>query len=345
LGILVSLGALKNSEFSIAGQSSFGQVFYLIILLLPMLLPYILPFVFAISSALSFRELSQTKEYIALLTSGISVKKITISIFAIGTFFVLLSLIFQFKIAPDLQVYTKQYFKESAIHNPSQFISTKTFMHQFPGYIIYIDDKKNDELYDFCIWKYNNNGKFETVVSADSGNINYNSQKNTLELNLKNGNICTKIEDLNNLSFISFKDFEISLPLNTLISDQPTDFRNKKTRYMNISELLAFKNYAKDNKNYQQYISSLTQINMNIVMALVIFAIILLSRKLILQTSKGDSIAGIAILMITTMVFYIGELIISSLTKRPHCRPDILIWIPIILMFLVSFCTNIIRKK
>lgn len=343
LGILVSLVALKNNASYTTGSASFGQLFYFIILLLPMLIPYILPFCFTLSTAFCCRELSQSKEYLALLSSGISKKSIIKPLWIIGIFGILLSLTFQFKIAPDSHSFIKQYFQESAIHNPAQFLSTKTFMYKFPGYVLYIDDINDNKLSDFCIWKYNNDNKLETVISSSTGKIIYNDKTQSLDLQLQNGNICTKIEDLNNLSFISFKNFEINLPINSILSDKPDDIYNKKTKYMNLSELLELKHDAQIKNNYQQYIASFTQINMNIVMSLVIFAIIALVTKTVLQADKKDSISDIVITILTTIAFYVFVLIISSLIKRPHCRPDLLIWLPLLLMW--SCCYLLNRNK
>src|SRR6185312_7972774 len=69
--------------------------------------------------------------------------------------------------------------------NPLSFIVPKTFIRDFPGYVIYAGDKKNSVLKDFWFWELDGSQRVKRFVRADSGRVDFDEKKNQLVLTLE----------------------------------------------------------------------------------------------------------------------------------------------------------------
>ncbi|MFR6033157.1 MAG: LptF/LptG family permease [Bacilli bacterium] len=70
------------------------------------------------------------------------------------------------------------------------------------------------------------------------------------------------------------------------------------------------------------------QIQRNFAMAFSIFSMVVLAVPLGIKASRSETFANLAIALALALSYYLLIVLISWLEKYPHCRPDLLVWIP-----------------
>lgn len=342
LCLLVMGNLIRGADQGLAGgKISLGQMACFLGLLIPYLIPYVLPFSFVIATLLTLKNLLGSREYIALNSAGISPLRIVSPILGMAIIGVLISLCFNLEWAPNAVTRTKEFIYTAVQSNPAKFLTPRTCIRNFPGYIIYIDAVEDNNLHGFQIWKHNDAGEFSAFIQSKTGHLNYNRKTFSLELTLKDGTIETKIDALKNFSIITFDQFEMNFSISEFFKQNSL---KKKMRYMNLKELLELHQQAIVENDFQSEISAQSQIQLNIVMAMSVFVLVLFTISCLIQT-RGGTFLHLAIILSITVLFYVIEATLPSLNKRPEYRPDLLCWIPLIALWGVAIYKFPSRRK
>ena len=127
-------------------------------------------------------------------------------------------------------------------NNPLQFIQPGRFIKDFPGYVIYANDAKGDELIGCRIWELDKQGRAKVSIQAEIGMLSYNDAEDQILLTLKrNGSAEISRgddpEDLRKtLPVLRFEESTIKLPLNKIIGS--LDNKKRKLSLMTFGELM-----------------------------------------------------------------------------------------------------------
>ena len=101
----------------------------------------------------------------------------------------IISAVFSLYYGPKSTLTYRSLIAQSLADNPMGFIQEKKFVKDFPGYVIYVNDRKGNELNDFWVWELNEADEVELFVRAERGELDYNVNKRALLLNLEDGSI------------------------------------------------------------------------------------------------------------------------------------------------------------
>jgi lipopolysaccharide export system permease protein len=129
------------------------------------------------------------EEITAMKASGFSLYQIASSVFLIAFLGMIISAAFGLYYGPKSTLTYRSLIAQSLADNPMGFIQEKKFVKDFPGYVIYVNDREGKELKDFWIWELNEADEVELFVRAQSGELDYSENNKALLLNLKNGSI------------------------------------------------------------------------------------------------------------------------------------------------------------
>ena len=163
-----------------------GEMFFYAALFL---LPMALPLVILLASLMTFGNLGERLELLAMKSAGVSLIHImrpliiTIGIISIGAFF------FQNNAMPVVQVKLYSLLYSMRQKSPELDIPEGVFYGEITGYNVYVKEKNNQTglLKDVMIYDYSKGFNNARVILADSGRLKTSADKLFLVLSLFNG--------------------------------------------------------------------------------------------------------------------------------------------------------------
>ncbi|GHV57976.1 membrane protein [Bacteroidia bacterium] len=150
--------------------------------------PMALPLAILLASLMTFGNLGEHLELLAMKASGISLLRIMKPLIWFVIFMAGISFLFQNDIAPraKAKMYTIVY--SLRYKSPELVIPEGIFSKEITGYNVYVRHKdKNGLLRDLMIYDYSGGFENAEIIVADSGRLNSSADKKYLALTLYNG--------------------------------------------------------------------------------------------------------------------------------------------------------------
>jgi lipopolysaccharide export system permease protein len=254
-----------------------------------------------------------------------------------------LGLYFNFDSMPRARVEYHRELAEAVRTNSLSFLEEKTFLHNFPGYVVYVNEKAGAELRDFWLWELDDQKRVRRLVRAQSGHLEYDETDNSLILTLFRAQVETR-DDKHPENFadpspiVSFERSEpIRLSLNRFI--KPGGVRVKPD-WMTFSQLRAERvrlaarvpppGQAKEYAREGMKLELVYQDKFNT--ALAVFSLALIGVPLGIKVSRRETSANFGVALLLTLGYYLLTVAVKALDRHPEYRPDILIWVPNLLI-------------
>jgi lipopolysaccharide export system permease protein len=150
-----------------------------------------LPLSVLLASLMTFGNLGEHFELLAMKASGISLLRIMKPLIVMVILIVVVSFYFQNNILPKAQVKMTTILLSLKQTSPELDIQERIFCKEIPGYNVYVKhkDKKTGLLFDIMIYDYSKISKGEdaVIIVADTGKLNVSEDKKNLVLWLYNG--------------------------------------------------------------------------------------------------------------------------------------------------------------
>jgi lipopolysaccharide export system permease protein len=178
------------------GISVLGEMFFYAAL---SFVPMALPLAILLASLMTFGNLGEQFELLAMKAAGVSLPRIMkpmivfLCIVAVGAFY------FQNNIIPPSQVKMWTLLYSMKTKSPELDIPEKTFCNEIAGYNLYVKKKEKDGLLkDIMIYNYSKGFNNAQVTVADSGRLKMSTDKLYLILTLYNGESFENMEQQGN---------------------------------------------------------------------------------------------------------------------------------------------------
>jgi lipopolysaccharide export system permease protein len=159
-------------------------------------IPMALPLAVLLASLMTFGNLAEHLELLAMKASGISLIRIMKPLIFFSILIAGFSFFFQNNIVPGAK--TKMYTIVVSLKqkSPALDIPEGSFYKEIPGYNVYVrhKDKKNGTLRDLMIYDYSRGFENAVVIVADSGELSVSTDKKYLILTLYNGESFENLE-------------------------------------------------------------------------------------------------------------------------------------------------------
>jgi lipopolysaccharide export system permease protein len=151
--------------------------------------PLALPLSILLAALMTFGNLGEHFELLAMKASGISLFKIIKPLIITCLFIVAVSFYFQNNILPKAQVKMYTILLSLRQKTPELDIQEGSFCKEIPGYNIYVrhKDRKNGLLLDMMIYDYSKGSEKAIVLVADTGKLSASGDKKNLVLTLWSG--------------------------------------------------------------------------------------------------------------------------------------------------------------
>ena len=346
--IMIAANALRDMLSWISEvYLSVWDVCRLFSILVPSVISYALPLGMMTGILLVIGKMSSQNELLVLKDAGLSLRQITSPIFWLAGAASLFSIYINLYHAPaSIETY-RQSFSTLLRKDPMRFIHPKTFNDHFPGYIIYVDNFQDGYFQNMRVWQYNNQTKnLELYLFAHSGTIVFDKDAEAFFIKLRTGSM-EKIHHSPDPhvtpppQIVFFEDTQLRISAQNIFSNLHR--RHSKLSHMTLPQLLQRKkeiNAQKDTLPYSEIRIQKNLINMQIsthlANAIGIIVMAILAVPLGIKSNRSESAISMSIAFALCLGYYFSMIIFSWFGMFPRVRPDLLIWIPNIVLLSIG---------
>ena len=156
----------------VSGQVPLTTVILAVTLLIPFVLVYALPMGMLTGTLLVFGRFSADNEFTAIRGSGISLVSVISPVLLFSVFLSGICAVVNMEIAPRCRVAYKELLWSTGVSRAGAFLPEKTYIKDFPGYVVYFGSVKGPMLKDVLIYKLDTNkDRVEWYVRASEGRL------------------------------------------------------------------------------------------------------------------------------------------------------------------------------
>lgn len=347
--VLLMGNALRDIAELVAGGKLGLMVFLKLIgLLIPYVAAYALPLGMLTGTLMALGRLSSQQEITAMKSAGVSLYQVAAPVFLISFFGMVIGVLVNLHFAPQSRLAYKQLMAQAVTENPVGFIEEKRFIHEFPGYVIYMGGHDGSTMKDFWIWELDDGKRVKLFLRAEEGEVDFDETTNELVLTLRNGT-AEQRDEANPEAFsvapdksLYFGELPIALPLGKLFGEKGPQ-KNIKTKYMNFAQLMELRNKfrAEELESGSGLSEGRMKVQMhlqkNFAMAFSVFSLAVFGVPLAIRIGRKESYANLGVALVIAMSYYFLMIVVSWLEGNPALRPDLLIWLPNIFFQAVGF--------
>jgi lipopolysaccharide export system permease protein len=337
--VLVAGNALRDVLSLLAGgRLSWGLFLKLLALLIPYVVAYALPLGMLTGILMVFGRLSAQREITAMKSVGLSMYRIAAPVFLVAFMGTALCIAINFYYAPMAKHAYRASIKNLLRENPLQFIQPRTFIKDFPGYVLYVGERNGQTMNDFWIWELDDEDQVSVFLKANRGAFSYDDKLDAIILTLYQGSGEKRehaaLDNLDNpasLPTLMFDQLSIRLPLTALFGHSSM---HKSLSMSTLGELVVLRNeaYAReqagDLEAFKERIKIQTQIQKGFAMAFSIFALASIAIPLGIKANRSETYANLALAVGLALSYYFFVILATWLQGAPRLRPDILVWAP-----------------
>ncbi len=315
------------------GQLSFSLFLRLLSLLVPYVIAYALPLGILTGVLLVLGRLSAQREITAMRSAGISLFQISAPVFFLAILGVAFSITVNFYYAPNARSQYRDDLSASIRENPLNYIVERRFVRDFPGYVIYVGEKIDDELRDLWLWEIGDNRMVSRFLHAEEGTLGYEEETESILLVLRQvfaeARGRTDPEDLRAARpSPSIERTTIRLPLRGILG---RGSGSKRYGDMNFNEIIQERREYLDNSDpddFSELISIQLSIQERFAMAFSVLSLALFAVPLGIKIQRKETSSNLVIALCLAMAFYFLVISVGWFETRPRLRPDLLVWIP-----------------
>jgi len=339
-GFVLMLGnAIRDLlGYVLSGQLPPAVFVQLLLLLVPFVISYALPMGILTGILLTLGRLSADSEITAMRAVGVSLGRVARPVLLLGVLGALTTLYVNFEAMPRARMEYQRQLAKVVETNPLGFVVPRTFIRDFPGFVIYIGAKEGDALRDFWLWELDAEQRVVRLVRAASGRFTYEPSDNTLLLTLQQAQVESRRphdpEDFSAPPLVGTFDRteQARLPLDSLFNRTPVE---QKLKWMTIAELQAeWEALAVDPAADGAARRELDRLRWKLTVqdklqgGLVVFAFALIGVPLGIKVSRRETSANLGVAVVIALGYHVMTAMVSSFDQRPDLRPDLLYWLP-----------------
>ena len=343
------LGNLFKDVASLVAAGKVDVWFFLKLvgLLIPYVASYALPLGVLTGALIALGRLSSQQEITAMKSAGMSLYQIASPVFLISFIGMVAGILVNLQYAPQSRIAYKRMTVAAVSKNPTEFIEKRRFIDEFPGYVIYMGDQDGAVMKDFWIWQLDEKQRVKLFLRAREGELNFDREKNTLVLVLRDGTAEKRDEDDpealagDSLRSLFFGEFPLELPMSSLFGAK--NQRRAKIKELTFAQLMkARKAEIEKEKENGEGISNMRMklqmhIQKNFAMAFSVFSLAIFGVPLAIRVGRKESYANLAIALVIALSYYFLIIVVSWFEGNRSLRPDLLIWLPNIIFQIFGF--------
>jgi lipopolysaccharide export system permease protein len=345
IGVFVFILITGNALRDIVGLFAEGVLplhFFrdLLLLLVPYAFSFAMPLGVLIAILLVMGRLSANQEWTALRAAGISLWAVAAPVLFVALCGSLLAAYINAVHAPAARASYRAILNDLIREDPLRFIVPRAFIHDFPGYVLYVGEKDDDRMRQFWLWELDSQQRAVRLLRAEQGSFSFDESKDALILTLREG--FTELRDAANPDnlqalqpTLSFRDATIRLPLANLLGAANKPRRAKDFTLDELLQRRALAEVAMTSPDPAQVAQASVEfhqyqyfISRHFAMAFSVFSLALFAIPLGIRVGRTETYANFVIALGISMAYYFAMILLGWTVERPAWRPELLVWLP-----------------
>lgn len=316
----------------------FGRLLWLLI---PYAVSFAMPLGMLIGILMVAGRLSANLEITAMRAAGIPLQRIAAPVLLVALAGSGLTAYINAMHAPGARASYKAILNDLVRTDPLRFIVPRTFIHDFPGYVLYVADKEGDRLQGFWLWELDEEKRAVRLLRAEEGGFRFDEASDSLVLTLREG--FTELrdsddpDDLQTLQpTLSFRDARIRLPLGSLLGEVN---RPRGMDHLTAGGLLALEREARERARgavdtegaeaaLREAARARYEFSKRFAMAVSVISLALFGLPLGIQVGRTETHANFALALVIALSYYLALILVGWLEGQPEWRPELLVWVP-----------------
>jgi lipopolysaccharide export system permease protein len=335
--VLIAGQALRDLlAYVMAGQLAPETAARLLGLMLPYVAVYALPIGLLTAVLLVLGRMSSQQEITAMRAAGLSLGYIARPIWVIASGAALLSLALNFYVMPKARTAYRATLVEAVRQNPLNFIVPKTFVRDFPGFVVFVGERSGGELRDFWLWELDAQKRVLSVARAKTGTIQFRDADQRMILTLRDVSVETRDRDRP-------EDFSKPQPVGTSES-MTVELKlegvfkqmklGQKIGWMTFGQLsarraeLAAKGAEATAEERRELTRVTVALSEKAAASFAVLAFALVAVPLGIKVSRKETSANLGIAVALVLGYYFFAALTGMLERSPALRPEIWVWAP-----------------
>jgi len=320
-----------------AGRLDWTTFLYYLLILVPGVIPYALPLGLLTAILLVLGRFCAQHEYTAMRAAGLSLWTLVAPVLLLACLGTLLCLFINFQYAPASDTAVEATLANLARNNPVKLIQPGTFVHDFPGFVIYAGGRDGPNLRDFWVWVLDPQGRAVKFARGPRGHFDTDLANDTLTLTLDDAfaesRPADNPENFQDLAQPTLTSQTVSfvVPIGQLLHKADT---YKKLSLMTLPELrdalaTGFPTPHPTPQQQQRYRTSVQmQIQRHASGAFSTLALALLAIPLALKTGRSETFLNLGLALALALLYYLLWTLLGLLDHHPALHPELLLWLP-----------------
>ena len=310
-------------------------------------IPYMLMFTIPISVLtgvlLLFGRLSFDGELTAMKASGLSIWQIISPVVLLSIALSLVCTIITSSVAPRCRHAVRSALVELGVEDPINLLEAGRFVRDFPGLMIYIGSRTGNKVADVVVYEMGHDGPLRNV-RAKTGELRTDKAARALYVDLYDVRIDQREKakggEEPKTQYINAQHYPVKMDFSAMtqrkvrqkVSDMTMQdlvgaVRDVRGRYPELN----------DNDLMRQRMNLVVEANKRLALSLSCFAFTLLGIPLGMRSKRKESSVGIGLSLLLVFVFYLFIIVANALVGSPQLRPDLIVWIPVLLFEVIGF--------
>lgn len=334
--LLVGVALRDLLGYVIAGQVEPAVAAELALLLVPFVAVDAFPIGMLTGVLLVLGRMSSQQEITAMRAAGLSFGFVARPIWLMGGGAVLLALVLNFYVMPVTRSMQREMLVQAVRGNPVNFLVPRTFVRDFPGYIVYVGERHGPDLNDFWLWELDSQQRVRGMARASSGRVDFREADNQLVVTLREVSAeprdSSDPEDFAKPQPVGNSDFmTLELKLDGVFKQMKL---NSKTSWQTLPQLLArraeleAKGVALSADERSEFTKVKVTINSKAASSLAVLALTLVAVPLGIKVSRKETSANLGIAVGLVLLYYFMSALTGLLQRSPDLMPEYWVWLP-----------------
>ena len=317
----------------------------------PETLQWTIPLALLVASVLVFSRLSADSEIAAMRACGVNLLTVMRAPLLFALFCTVMGLFVNNEIVPRGHQIRRDLARRISVGAGLELLEPGRVIDDFPKVKIYFEEKEGNWLRDLIVLDFSN-PRIDRMITASKALVTSEGRDVVLDLH----GMTVDPLDENNPGMARATRFQYRVK--DALKDRTYKRREKDFRFFEIlSEIRLAKVDGKDpqaaaerraregrakgavakelklvKKSLKSQLSNLrTEFQKRLVFAFASICFVLVGVPLGIRAQRRESSIGIAIALVTALGYYLVVILMTSLEKNYAVRPDLLIWLPVVL--------------
>lgn len=296
------------------------NAFLFLVYVLPIVFSFTIPWAALVSVMLVFGRLSADNEITAMRACGVSILQITAPIIVLAFLFSVICLYLNMELSNRYLGKARALVRNVIIDQPMSIFEPGIPV-KYADLNIYIGAKEGNVIRDIQVYRMGKKGKWEQDVTAHTGKVEVDRERQVLHVILNNATVATH-EGKENIVTTTGKQLVFSINYGDNFNKRKLLERDK---FLPSLELLARigieKQLGRDTTKQE------VQFNSRIALALSPIAFLLLGLPLAIRTSRRETSVGLFLSVLLAGVYFGIIMLAEVLDEKKSVYPQYIIWI------------------